>query len=106
MGSLNPVSSELIQMRELLIDETHVDGALHLDAAKAGLIIERLNKIASIAKNIEDELGIHRVQKSEQATAAVLDDMAMGFLQEAVDNNVVTPDFGANRKSQKNGGAV
>lgn len=90
MNSTNPVSSEIVEIQNLLINGTQSDGSISIPADKAGLIVKRLNVLARLALNLEDEVAIYRVQSTKNASAATLNDYADEYLMEAADDNVVS----------------
>lgn len=104
MSMTNPLSAELEQMSEMFVANFDEQGCLLLDNDLVKILNKRLILITENVKALEDELAVHRIQKSSAAEAAILDDLALGFLEDAVSDNVVVADFSAKNASPKKGG--
>lgn len=106
MNNANPISSELVEIQNLLINGTQSDGSISIPADKAGPIVKRLNVLTRLGLNLEDEVAIYRVQSTKKAKAATLNDYADEFLMEAADDNVVNiSDFGFLKSLDSDGAA-
>lgn len=103
MSKVNPISSELVSVQDLLINSTQNDGSLLVDVNKAESFVRRINVLAGLARSMEDELAIYRVQKEQQANAAILEDLTGEYLLDAVEDVVVSVDFKVQRNGDKRG---
>lgn len=103
MGKTNPISSELVEIQNLLTNSYQPDCSLLIENNKADSFVNRINVLASLARSLEDELAVYRVQNTQNADAAILEDLAGEYLLGAVEDTVVSIDFKVQRKSKEGG---
>ena len=95
---VSPITGELGLIRETIAQSTNDDG-LFLSQDRSRALLRRLEKISQLVTNLERELSVHRINKTNRAAAGVLEDLASEFLTDAASeldmpvDNLVFPDF-------------
>jgi hypothetical protein len=98
LSRTSPIAPEVGLIAELIAQNTD-DAGLTLSPEKANALLRRLDLIRRQIANLEDELGAFRALEDGQAAAAVLDDLCLDVLREAVldeaqaEARIVYPDF-------------
>lgn len=84
-----PVSTELVSLLALVGEHRAADG-LHLDRDRMLTLVKRLQKLARLARNIEDQLLTRLMKERQTAYVSILDEEASDFLAEGLGDNVVS----------------
>lgn len=101
MSKTNPISAELVDIQNFLIGCYQPDCSLQIENTKADSFVRRISVLANLARNLEDQLAVHRVQQEQKADAATLEDLAGDYLLSATNDTVISVDF----KIKKGGAA-
>ncbi|TCT41181.1 hypothetical protein [Martelella mediterranea] len=92
---INMVLSDTLRVHALHLDKEHREGG-GLSEAQCGQLARELHVLADLARNTEQELYVHRLDKAQREGCEILEDEATRKLRQMLadpDGKIVRPDF-------------